>query len=183
MKDSLTIDKKILIKAQNGDLESFEYILTFYEKAIFNYCLRVIKNLSDTEDIIQETFIKVYTNRRSIDPEKNIKTWIFTIATNTMYDYFRKKKRKNERILNQEDETIIDPSAYYNSEGLTSDIDSALNKINKEYKEAILLFYQQGFEYKEIAETLSIPINTIKTHISRGREQLREILKNEYGKN
>jgi RNA polymerase sigma-70 factor (ECF subfamily) len=183
MNEPLLINKDILIKAQKGDLESFEYILSFYEKAVFNYCLRVVKNLPDTEDIIQETFIKVYINRKSIDPEKNIKTWIFTIATNTMYDYFRKNKRKREMILQFDDETIIAPKTYYDSGGIIRDIDSALDKINTEYKEALLLFYQQGFGYKEIAEILLIPINTVKTHISRGKDQLKDILKDEYGKN
>jgi len=184
MKEVENIDKKILFQAKNGDLFAFEYILTFYEKAIFNYCLRVAKNLQDTEDIVQETFIKVYTHRESIDPEKNIKTWIFTIATNTMYDYFRRKKRKNEISLDGENETIFDFKTYYSQEqeGLSSDIDNALNKTNIEYKKALVLFYQQGFSYKEMSEILSIPINTVKTHINRGREQLKEILK-EYGKN
>ena len=176
------IEKEILIKAQKGDLTAFESILSFYEKAIFNYCLRIVKNKDNAEDITQDTFIKVYTHRKSIDPEKNIKTWIFTIATNTAYDFLRNKKRKNETSLEEENETILDLKAYYSEEGMVSDIEKALSKINIEYKKALLLFYQEGFEYKEIALILGIPINTVKTHISRGKEQLKENLL-EYGKN
>ena len=172
------IDKNILIRAKAGDLKAFEYILSFFEKAIYNYCLRIVKNSQNAKDITQETFIKIYTHRKSIDPEKNIKTWIFTIATNTTYDFFRGKKRKNEVTLDEENETISSIEAYYPKEGLVSDVDKALTQINPEYKKALLLFYQQGFEYKEIAEILEMPINTVKTHISRGKEQLKEKLEN-----
>jgi RNA polymerase sigma-70 factor (ECF subfamily) len=176
------IDKTILIRAKTGDLEAFEFILSFFEKAIYNYCLRILKNSYNAKDVTQDTFIKVYTHRKDIDPEKNIKTWIFTIATNTAYDFLRGKKRKNEVSLDENIETIDSFEAYYGEEGKVSDVDKALERINPEYKKAILLFYQQGFAYTEIAAMLETPINTVKTHISRGKEQLKEILK-EYGKN
>lgn len=172
------MDKDILIRAKAGDLEAFEYILSFYEKAIYNYCLRILKNSPNALDATQETFIKVFIHRKEIDPEKNIKTWIFTIATNTAYDFLRSKKRKQEVSLDEENETIANIKAYYPQEGLLSDVEKALEEINSEYKRVLLLFYQQGFEYKEIAEILEMPINTVKTHISRGKEQLKERLKN-----
>lgn len=182
MNNSENIDKDILVRAKIGDLEAFEHILSFFEKAIYNYCLRILKNSQNAKDVTQDTFIKVYTHRKSIDPEKNIKTWIFTIATNTAYDFIRSKKRKNETSLDDDNETISSFEAYYPKEGLVSDVDKALEQINPEYKKVLLLYYQQGFDYKEIAEILEMPINTIKTHISRGKEQLKEVLK-EYGKN
>ena len=176
------IDENILVRAKAGDLDAFEYILSFYEKAIYNYCLRILKNSQNAKDAAQETFIKVYTHRKTIDPKKNIKTWIFTIATNTVYDFLRSKKRKSEISLDEENETISSFKTYYPEEGLVSDVDKALEQINPEYKKALLLFYQQGFEYKEIADILEMPLNTVKTHIKRGKEQLKDKLKN-YGKN
>lgn len=176
MEKSTTIDKNILIRAKTGDLEAFEYILSFYEKVVYNYCLRITKSSQNAKDVVQETFIKVYTHRKSIDPEKNIKTWIFTIATNTAYDFLRGKKRKNEISLDEHSETISSFETYNVEEGLVSDVDKALAQINPEYREVLLLYYQQGFVYKEIAEILGMPINTVKTHISRGKEQLRDKL-------
>jgi len=172
------IEKDILIRTKAGDLEAFECILSFYEKGIYNYCLRILKNSHNAKDVTQETFIKVYTHRKLIDPEKNIKTWIFTIATNTTFDFIRSKKRKNEISLDTDNETILASKAYYPEEGLVSDVDKALGQINQEYKKVLLLFYQQGFQYQEISEILEMPINTVKTHISRGKEQLKEQLKN-----
>lgn len=172
------IDQNILIRARAGNLEAFERILSFYEKAIYNYIFRILKSSRDATDVTQETFIKVYKHRNEIDPEKNIKTWIFTIATNTTYDFLRSKKRKNEISLDEKNETISGFKAYYPQEGLVSDVGKALDQINPEYKKALLLFYQQGFQYQEIAEILEMPINTVKTHIARGKEELKEKLKN-----
>lgn len=177
-----SLDKDILMLARAGDLKAFEHILFFYEKAVYNYCLRILKNTQNAKDITQETFIKVYLHRKEIDPEKNLKTWIFTIATNTAYDFLRARKRKLEVDIDKQDETFPFPQTYYPEEGTALDVERALERINIEYKKALLLFYQQGFEYKEIAEILEIPINTVKTHISRGKEQLKEILK-DYGNN
>ena len=177
MEKTENIEKNILIRARAGNLEAFEYILSFYEKAIYNYCLHILKNSHNAKDVTQETFIKVYKHRKLIDPEKNIKTWIFTIATNTTYDFLRGKKRKNEISLDEDNETILSLEAYYPREGLVSDVDRALEQINQEYKKVLLLFYQQGFQYQEIAEILNMPINTVKTHISRGKEQLKDKLK------
>ncbi len=180
------IDKDILLKAKAGDLYAFEVILYFFEKNIFNYVLRIVKKTEDAQDVTQDTFIKVYKHRESIDIEKNIKTWIFTIATNTAYDFLRSKKRKNEtsldQIREQGIETTNDLKSYYKDEGIEYDIEKALEKINVVYKNALVLFFQQGFEYKEISVILDIPINTVKTHIMRGKEQLKEQLKS-YGKN
>ena len=173
-----TIDKDILIRAKAGDLGAFECILSFYEKAVYNYCLRILKNPHNATDVTQDTFIKVYTHRKTIDPSKNIKTWIFTIATNTTYDFLRAKKRKNEISLDENNETNSSSEAYYPKEGIVSDVDKALEQINPEYKNVLLLFYQQGFQYQEIADILEMPINTVKTHISRGKEQLKDKLKN-----
>ena len=128
-------------------------------------------------------FEKALTKFGSFDPQKaSFSTWIFTIATNTAYDFLRSKKRKQEVSLDEGSETISSFEAYYPKEGLVSDVDKALRQINPEYKKALLLFYQQGFEYKEIADILEVPINTVKTHISRGKEQLKDKLEN-YGKN
>ena len=107
MQKTEKIDKNILIRAKAGDLEAFECILSFYEKAIYNYCLRILKNSHNAKDVTQETFIKVYTHRKLIDPEKNIKTWIFTIAKNTTIDFLRKKKSINFSDLENKEEDAL----------------------------------------------------------------------------
>ena len=176
-----SIPIEILDQAKRGSVDAFEYILSYFEKPIYNYCLRILRNTDDAKDATQQTFIKVYNNHKSIDSSKNIKTWIFTIATNTAYDIIRSRKRKNEVSLEEYFETIDDSQSYYIEESVISDVERAINEIDPDYSKVLLLFYQQGFSYQEIADITKTPINTIKTHISRGKEQIKEYLQN-YGK-
>ncbi len=176
------IDKEIIISLQKGDSSAFEYFLSFYEKLIFNYIFRIVKNREVAKDITQDTFIKVYNNTKFIDVNKNIKTWLFTIATNTTYDFLRSKKSKKEFSLDENIETIDEFDTYYTQGELISDVEKALEAIKLDYREVILLFYKYGFSYQEISEILALPINTIKTNIRRGKEQLKLILK-DYGTN
>lgn len=173
------IPKEILIKAKRGDTAAFEAILFAYEKHIFNYVRRIVGRAQDAEDITQETFIKLYTHIGSLDPEKNIKSFLFTIATRTAYDWLR-RTQKQPIILSFDDpefpaETIGNDSAYYSVEQLAG-LEEALEKIKPQQKAILILFYREGFLYQEIADILDIPINTIKTHLRRAKQALHKEL-------
>lgn len=173
------IDKKILIAAKNKDLRAFEVILSHYERAIFNYIFRLVNHRQDAEDLTQETFIKVYTRLSSIDPEKNFRAWLYEIATNTTRDWFRKKTGRPELLIIDDPEssfeTIDEDSSYIKIEE-AKDIRDALDSIKPAYRTALLLFYWQGFSYGEISSILSLPINTVKTYLYRGKKALKEAL-------
>lgn len=165
--------------AKNGNLAAFEKILFQYEKMILNYAYRFVNNRQDAEDLTQEIFIKVYRSLRLVDPENNFKAWVYKIATNTIYDYLR-KKQKNKELLILDDperpfETIDNKSSYRNIEA-DRDIECALQKIKPVYRSALLLFYYQDFTYQEIAKILSMPVNTVKTCLNRAKTALREDL-------
>ncbi len=176
------IPHDILIAFKQGNVSAFEYILSVHEKAVYNYCLRIVRDPPHAKDITQDTFIKVYINHKNLDPDRNIKSWIFTIATNTAYDFLRSPKGRKSINLEEEDETFHALSTYTTTEGLATDVTNALEAIKPDYKKPIILFYKEGFGYQEIAEILSIPINTVKTHISRGKAELKNLLK-DYGTN
>lgn len=176
------VNKDIVIKFKHGDVGAFEYLVSLYEKAIYNYVLRIVRDPPHAKDITQDTFIKIYTHHKKVDTDKNIKSWIFTIATNTAYDFLRSKKGRKSINLEESSETFHALATYTIIEGLVTDVNDALDIIQPEYKNPIILYYKEGFDYKEIAEILSLPINTIKTHIRRGKEQLKKLLK-DYGEN
>ena len=176
------IPQDTLIEFKNGSVSAFEYILSAYERPIYNYILRIVRDTTPAKDITQDTFIKVYTNHTKVDTDKNIKSWIFTIATNTAYDFLRSPKGRKSINLEEDDETFYSRSTYSSIEGLVTDVGNALDAIKPDYRKPIILYYKEGFSYLEISEILSIPINTVKTHISRGKEQLKHLLK-DYGTN
>jgi RNA polymerase sigma-70 factor, ECF subfamily len=178
----MSIPAETIDRAKKGDLLAFEQIIFEFEKPLWNYLVRLSGSRDDAEDLIQETFVKVYKHIKSIDSSKNIKSWIYTIATNTAYDYLRKRKREALVELDEEYETNVESTAYNTvsvEENIESkDVSAAIDRLDALYKGPILLYYKDGFSYEEIADMLSIPINTLKTRLSRAKKQLATLLVN-----
>lgn len=171
-------DKETLEKMKMGDLKAFEAIFSLYEKAIYGYIFSMVGHKENAEDLTQEVFLKLYKNAARIDLENNFKNWLYKIATNTVYDWLRKKRRGTEMFIIDDEEnsfeTIDDNSPYINIED-ASDLEAALNKIKPNYKRALQLFYYEGMSYEEIADILEIPLNTAKTHLRRAKEEVKMI--------
>lgn len=171
-------EEEIFLRAKHGDISAFEKIVSTHERALFNYILRLTGNTHDSEDLLQETFLKIYNSIKTYDTARPFKTWAYTIATRTAYDFFRKKKVRKELLtLDEEgpDETFEDPEAYNKIERL-GDLEAALKKIKPVYQSVLLLYYQEGFSYEEISSMLGAPLNTIKTNLRRAKLELKKIL-------
>jgi RNA polymerase sigma-70 factor (ECF subfamily) len=178
---SLEIDQNIIVAVKKGELKAFDFIVSFYQKAIYSHLYRLVNNPDDALDLVQDTFIKIYKNRNSIDLDKNFKAWLYKIATNTAYDWLKKKRPKTEELTYESEfETIEQVQSYYNIEQLEIlDLTEAIKTLKPDSESVLRLYYQQGFSYLEISEILEIPINTIKTKISRAKAELVTKLKKE----
>ena len=171
------LDSKILISAQKGDLKAFDALINFYQTAIYNHLYRLSGNKDDAADLTQETFIKLYKTRERIKPDDNFRSYLYKIATNTAYDWLKKKKRHPEDlIIDNEDqnfETIEAKQSYYKIEDLDLiGLEMALSKIKPVYKSLLLLYYQQGFTYEEISAITGQPLNTVKINLHRAKKVL-----------
>lgn len=169
------IDRQIIEAAQQGDEAAFAKILGHYEQPVYRYILRMVSRPADAEDLTQETFIKVYFNLASFDPARRFSTWLFTIATNTVYDWLRKRRGRPELLYDQLPETTGSQTTY-TSIGSKFDIMTALQKLRVEYRAVLLLYFDQGYSYQEIAETMNLPINTVKTYLFRAKAMMRQLL-------
>lgn len=176
------ISTDIIIKAQHGDLKSFEDIVYYYEKKIFGYLLKLTRNKQDAEDLTQEVFLKIYKNLKSYQTDKKFSTWIFTIAKNSATDFFRKNYHKKE-VYVLDDPNFPEPIKLESNHVIIKeikhqklDLHSAISKIKPIYQKVIKLFYLDGFNYKEISNKLEIPVNTVKTNIFRAKKILRDYL-------
>ncbi len=179
-------DKELVEKAKKGDVSAFEQLLFRYEKQIFCYILRFINQKENAEDVTQETFIKLYRSLKTFDPEYKFRTWLYTIATHTAYDWLRKGKKMQELFIiddpDNQFETSSDETAYKELEMKENKemVDKAIDKIKPKYKAIVVLFYRDDLSYEEISQVLDLPINTVKTHLYRAKKALSEELKNLY---
>ncbi len=175
-------EKELFKSARRGSISAFEAILSRYERRIFNYIYHMVRERQNAEDLTQETFIKVYRHLHRFDADKSPSALIFKIATNTVYDFLRKQRRRQEVFIIDDPESgfeTIDPDDPYLTIGRIESakiLGSALEAIKPMYRSVLTLCYQEDLGYQEIADTLALPLNTVKTYIYRAKKELKKIL-------
>ena len=183
-------EKDLIRRAKQGDMLAFEELILQHEKIVYNVALRMMNHSEDARDISQEVFLKAYRNLADFDERSAFSTWLYRITHNTCIDEMRKRKGKQSYSLEEELENedgsmqrqIADegdtPEESLLREEQKSEILQALDTLSEEHKAAIILRDVKGLSYEEISEILELSLGTVKSRISRARNQLKtEILK------
>lgn len=178
------LDEKLIKNYIGGSEESFKILINRHTPAIYNYSRRFVGE-DYANDVTQEVFIKVWRNLNKFDNSKaHFRTWLFAIARNTITDYLRKKKIVLFSSLDTEEETFeqnIEDKVILPDQALIKLEDKEyLNKVLKQlppnYKEVLILYYQEDMTFKEIGEVLNKPLNTVKSYHHRAIILLRKIM-------
>jgi len=162
-----------------------------YAPQLFSTALRMTRNRSDAEDLVQETYIKGWRSFHTFEEGTNLRAWLFRIMTNTYINKYNAKKRKGTEVELDDVEELflykrlgsIDQSQLSSSaedqmlELFTDDeVKSALESLPEDFRIPVLLSDVDGFAYKEIAEMLEIPIGTVMSRLHRGRKAMQKML-------
>jgi RNA polymerase sigma-70 factor (ECF subfamily) len=169
------VAEKILIKGlKNGHEEAFRSLMEQYGTKLFQTCCLILKDKQDAEDVVQETFIRVFKNINNFRGDSGIYTWIYRIAVNLSRD----KMKKGFNYLPLEDEHIAgdDVEGIIVGEFDKQALRDGLYRLDPIYREALVLFYFRDFSVANIAEILDENEGTIKSRLSRGRKILKESL-------
>ena len=181
--------------AASGDFRAFEELIIPYEKPIYNYCLRMLCDVYEAEDVSQEVFIKVYKNLKKYQSrtDGSFKSWVYTIANNACIDEIRKRKSRvrpesldevyesdGGEMSRQFESGEITPEEAVIKKERQKIITGAISKLPAEFKQMILLRELRGMSYEEIAKITGIKIGTVKSKISRARAYLKEQIKKIY---
>jgi len=190
-------DQKLISLYLAGDEKSLEILFNRYLKMIYSFIYRYVGDQEAAEDVAQEVFVKVWKNLKKFNPrknrfanfklrrQKNFKTWLFKIAKNASIDFLRKKKIIPFSSFDNEDgnaltDTLADPAplpdALLERQDLANLLTRALAKISFKYRAVLLLRYNNHFTFREIAESLGEPLNTIKSRHRRALIILKKIL-------
>jgi len=177
-------DRKIIEEFLEGDEDSFNILVNRYLGPIYGFLFQMVRDASVCDDLAQETFVKAWKNMGKFDNGKSFKTWIFTIAKNTAYDFFKKKKtipfsnfydeNGNNKLENFSDGNIL-PDEILNRKDIAKEMEEKLKEIPKKYQVILTLHYKEDFSLQEISEILKVPYNTIKSGHSRALGKLREV--------
>jgi len=177
-----TYDDTYLIELFKQDSEkAFRRILDKYQDRIFNLCVYMLRSREDAQEAAQDAFIKAYRGLKDFTPRASLYTWLYRISINTCIDYTRKY-----RVSFVDDEDAIveiaspepSPEALSQSREVTAIVQKALESLTPDFRAIIVLREMEELSYDEIAEVLQVSIGTVKSRISRAREELRQHLRN-----
>jgi RNA polymerase sigma-70 factor (ECF subfamily) len=180
-------DEELIGKFQEGDESCYNEIIRRYKDRLVNFVYRYTGNFDDSEDIIQDTFIKVYVSKHLYKEIAKFSTWIYTIAINLAKTRIIKKSRFKIFSLStayeDEDKDFDIPDEAYsperdvNAQIQNKYIQKALLNISEDFRKLVILRDVEDFSYEEICEMTGLPMGTVKSRINRGREKLQKLLK------
>lgn len=167
-------DRRLAALALDGDDAAFEYLFDRYNEAIRRLFVQRMGGSGDADDLLQETFIKVYINLHCYSPVYTFGQWVYTIARNTFIDYVRKRQDDlpiDERFSSPPSNTPTPEENVINRQQRTQ-IEQYLERLAPRYRRLVEMRFFDEYSYEEIAEKLALPLGTVKTQIHRAREQM-----------
>jgi RNA polymerase sigma-70 factor (family 1) len=170
------LDDSILAdNIKKGDEKAFKTLFDRYYKKLLDYAFTFTGDLQEAEDIVQQTFITLWTNRKKIDSQKSIKSYLYRITHNTYIDTYRKQKHKEsffdeikERALR---DRIIDDDEIIEQRILKLKV--VIESLPDRCKEVLQMNKFQGLKYKEIADQLNISVKTVEAHMNTAFKKIR----------
>lgn len=202
------LELNIIKKIQAGKIDEFEEIVNRYKDKAMTLAMRILKNSEDAEDALQEAFIKTFRAiaDKQFEERSKFSTYFYRIVYNTSIDFYKKHKAKTFNLINIDDtrrndegevtdiaafEMKIDTDRYqissvYQTDRSTLDnqmqdvVNRYLEEIPEKYSTILTLFYINDLSHDEIAETLKLPLGTVKNRIFRAKDKLKEVLMKKY---
>jgi RNA polymerase sigma-70 factor (ECF subfamily) len=181
-------DEDLMELFQQGTVQAFDLLVGRYRDALGHYVYRFVGDNKEVEDLLQETFLRVYRNRHSYRRIARFSTWLYTIAGNLARSEYRKRKRRRTQSLqgtNRDDEEYemeipdlaLSPDELAASKLQDRHIQDALFQIPVDFREVVILRDVQQLAYDDIAAITGLPMGTVKSRINRGRTKLQHLLR------
>jgi RNA polymerase sigma-70 factor, ECF subfamily len=176
-----TPDEDLVAAFQSGDIAAFDELVQRWDRRIHGVVYRLIGNHDEARDLSQEAFLKAYRALGTFKRESRFSSWLYQIAINATRDRLRRRRRRTDLSLdeleNKAEPALRDvrPSALdrIESDDLSRSIAAAMAALPEEQREVVILKEYEGLTFPEIAQTLDLPLSTVKTRLYRGLAQLR----------
>ncbi len=174
-------DEELIHRFQDGDIYAFDAIVNRYKDQLLNFAYRFLNNPEEAEDVVQETFLRIFRNKHAYREIAKFSTWVYTIAGNLAKTELRKRKRRKYLYLSDmgyddKEYEIVDPSANTEKEveSLFQEkiIQKAIDELPPRFRQVILLVEIQELPYEEVSKIMRVPLGTVKSRVNRARLKL-----------
>jgi len=168
-------ETELMLRVKGGDRAAFEELYGLYQKPLVNYLYRLSFNRPLSEDLLQETFLRIWKAAATYEPTAKVSTWVFRIAHNL---FLNEAARRREMALEGADnEMRADPASDLGRREVVSAVKKAIESLPDGERECLLLSEYNGFKYAEISAILGIPVGTVKSRMFSAMQRLKEMLK------
>lgn len=179
-------ERALIERCRRNDFEAYGRFVDAYQNRVFGFVRRMVSNPEEAEDITQEVFIRAFQHLSNFDGRCSVKTWLFRIANNLCIDRARKLDRLPSQAdfypAGEEDEAIAIPDERWQPEKIALDdelvrhIEKGISSMSEKLRSVLLLHDREDMAYEEIAETLHIPVGTVKSRLFLARAHLQSVL-------
>jgi RNA polymerase sigma-70 factor (ECF subfamily) len=169
-------DATLIAATLEGRSEAFGTLVERYDRAVYNLCLRTLRDAEEAKDATQEAFFKAFRALRTFRPGAKFSTWIFSIAYHACCDRLQRRKRFSDAELPDRADAAPGPETMAERQDEARALRAAIDDLPEKYRAVITLYHLQGRQYDEIADVLGLPMGTVKTHLFRAKDLLRRRL-------
>lgn len=180
-------EHEYLRQAQAGDYDAYDELHRLLQPALTRFVRRLIGDIRDVEDIVQDTLISLYTHLNNIDPVENLRPYVFRIARNRAYDVLRRQGRGDESSI---DDELVQVRVSFNAHKncvapedaahwmlLHMEVQAAMELLPESQRQALILYSEEEMTYAQIAQVMDVNIGTIKSRLFHAKKNLRGLLK------
>jgi RNA polymerase sigma-70 factor (ECF subfamily) len=170
-------EKQLLEGLRSGDMEAFGKLYSFYREPSMRFCISLMKDREEAENLVHEVFVKIWGKRNSIDPSLNFTSYLFTSLRNRIFDYFKEIKR-NDYLKEQYWKQLHEHGEHLEEEQemQVHKINRIIEKLSARRKRILKLNLEEGLSYAEIADKLDISPNTVKNSLVKAKQIIRSKL-------
>jgi RNA polymerase sigma-70 factor, ECF subfamily len=178
-------DEELIATFQAGDEKAFDQLVKRYKDQLMNFVFRFLGDRDEADDVVQETFLRLFRHKHSYSPVAKFSTWLYTIATNLAKTQLRQRKRRALFSLSRRSSDAMDyevrdsqPTADETTDQRLRQevVQRALDRLPPKFREVVVLFDIQDMSYEEISQVTGINVGTVKSRLHRGRVRLKELL-------
>lgn len=169
------------------DLGGYERAVAEHRRRVYSFAYHLLRNREEAEDVTQEVLLRLYHHRHRVEARR-AGAWLLRVTRNACYDLLRHRRTVDRHVTDLDDEAVVelpdrhrpDPQRQAETGAFRQRLEEALDELAGPYREVVILREIQGLTYREIAEALEMPLNTVRVNLHRGRRKLRRRLHEDY---